>query len=149
MNLGKQVKVSTAITPAAGVAGTTDINGTTLDMANYEGVLMVCRFGVITGSAVTSVKAQQGAESDLSDAADLAGTGITVADDDDNQIFIIDLYRPTERYVRLVVDRGTQNAVVAEAHYVQYGPPKKMPVENNVTDAVTYELHVSPAEGTA
>ncbi len=148
MNLGKQVKISTAVTPAAGVAGATDINGATLDMNGYEGVLMVCRFGVITSDAVTSVKAQQGAESNLSDAADLEGTGITVADDDDNQLFVIDLYRPTEQYVRLVVDRATQNAVVAEAHYVQYGPRKK-PVTNTVADLVTYELHVSPDEGTA
>jgi hypothetical protein len=149
MNLGKNVKISTAITPTNGAAGTTDINGTTLDMAGYEGVMMITYFGAITGSAVTSVKAQQGAASNLSDAADLTGTGITVADDDDEQIFIIDLYRPTDRYVRLVVDRGTQNAVVAGAVYVQYGGPRKAPVTQNVTDAVTYELHVSPAEGTA
>lgn len=148
MNLGKEVKVSTAITPAAGVAGTADINGTILDMQNYEGVLMMCRLGVITANAATSVKAQQGAESNLSDAADLEATGITVADDDDNQLFVIDLYRPTERYVRLVVDRATENAVVAEAHYVQYGP-RKRPVTNTVADLVTYELHVSPDEGTA
>jgi hypothetical protein len=148
MNLGKNVKVSTAVTPTAGAAGTTDINGTTLDMQGFEGVLMLVRFGAITASAVTSVKAQQGAQSDVSDAADLEGTGITVADDDDDQIFAIDLYRPQERYVRLVVDRGTQNAVVASAEYIQYGI-RKGPITQNVTDAVTYELHVSPDEGTA
>jgi len=149
MNLSKSVKVSTAVTPTAGAAATTDIEGTTLDMANFEGVLMLVRMGEITGSAVTSIKAQQGAESDLSDAADLEGTGITIADDDDGQIFMIDLYRPAERYVRLYVDRATQNAVVASAEYLQYGGPKKKPVDNNVTDASTVELHVSPAEGTA
>lgn len=147
MNLGKNVKVSTAITPTNGAAGTTDINGTTLDMSGYEGVLMIAYMGAITSGAVTNVHAEQGAESDLSDAADLAGTGITVAADDDEQIFIIDLYRPTDRYVRLVCDRGTQNAVVAGAVYVQYNA-RKPPVTQNVTDAVTYELHVSPAEGT-
>lgn len=148
MNLGKNVKISTAITPTAGAAGTTDINGTTLDMQGFEGVLMLVRFGAITASAVTNVHAEQGAESDLSDAADLTGTGITVADDDDGQIFVIDLYRPRERYVRVVVDRGTANAVVASAEYIQYGN-RKGPITQNVADAVTYELHVSPAEGTA
>ena len=148
MNLSKNAKVSTAITPTAGAAGTTDINGTTLDMANYEGVLMVVRMGAITENAVTSIKAQQGAASNLSDAADLEGTSITIADNDDEQIFIIDLCKPTERYVRLVVDRGTANAVVASAEYIQYGP-KKLPIDNNVADAVTCETHVSPAEGTA
>lgn len=46
-------------------------------------------FGTITASAVTSIKVQQGAASDLSDAADLLGTGITVAADDDNQIVAV------------------------------------------------------------
>lgn len=146
MNPSKNMKISTAITPTAGAAGTTDINGTTLDMSGYEGVLMIVRFGAITGSAVTSIKAQQGAESDLSDAADLAGTGQTVADDDDDQTFYIDLYRPTDQYVRVVVDRGTQNAVVASANYIQYGA-RKAPVSHGT--GVSGETHVSPAEGTA
>jgi hypothetical protein len=148
MNLSKDVKVSTAITPTAGVAGATDITGTILDMANYEGVLMIVRFGAITGSAVTSIKAQQDTDSAGGTMADLEGTSITVADDDDDQIFIIDLCRPRERYVRLYVDRATQNAVVANAEYIQYGARKK-PVSNNVANAVTCETNVSPAEGTA
>ncbi|MBU0495045.1 MAG: hypothetical protein KKA73_14200 [Chloroflexi bacterium] len=148
MNLSTNVKISTAITPTDGAAGTADINGTILDMMGFEGVLMVVRFGAITGSAVTSIKAQQDTASGGGTMADLEGTSITVADDDDDQIFIIDLYRPQERYVRLVVDRGTQNAVVASAEYIQYGP-RSLPTDNNVDDAVTCELHVSPDEGTA
>lgn len=146
MNLSRNIKITPAITPDNGTAGTTDINGATLDMQDFEGVLIEVVFGAITASAVTSIKAQQGAESDLSDAADLEGTGQTIADDDDNETFYIDLYRPQERYVRLVVDRGTQNAVVASATYYQYGARKK-PVSH--ATGVTGELHVSPDEGTA
>lgn len=146
MNLSKQVAISQAITPTAGAAGTDDINGATLDMAGFEGVLIEVTFGAITAGAATSIKAQQGAASNLSDAADLAGTAQTIADDDDGQIFYIDLYRPTERYVRVVVDRGTQNAVVASATYLQYGAHDQ-PVSHGAT--VSGELHISPAEGTA
>jgi len=109
MNMSKNVKISDAILPSAGVAATTDIEGAVLDMAGFESVLMMVVFGEITGSAVTSIKAQQGDESDLSDATDLEGTGQTIADDDDNETFYIDLVKPTKRYVRLYVDRGTQN----------------------------------------
>ena len=146
MNASKNQKISRAISTADGGAATTDIEGATLDMQGFEGVLMIVTFGAITGSAVTSIKAQQGAESDLSDAADLAGTGQTVADSDDNEVFYIDLYRPTERYVRVYVDRGTQNAVVAGATYVQYGA-KKGPVTHGTY--VSGETHAGPAEGTA
>lgn len=147
-NLSKNVLISTAITPTAGGAASAVVYGSICDMANYEGVLMVARFGEITTGAVTSVKAQQDTAAGGGTMADLEGTSQTVADDDDNQIFVIDLYRPKERYVRLAVPRATQNAVVAEAHYVQYGP-RELPVSNNVTDLVTCETHISPAEGTA
>ena len=145
-DIAKAVKATIAITSANGVAGTADIEGVTLDMQGFEGVLMLIAFGVITGSAVTSIKAQQGDESDLSDATDLLGTAQTVADDDDEKTFYIDLYKPTKRYVRILVDRATQNAVVGGATYLQYGA-KKQPVAHGTN--VAGETHISPAEGTA
>jgi hypothetical protein len=145
-NLSKNVKISTAITSAAGVAATTDIEGSIIDMSGFEGVLAIVRFGVITGSAVTSIKMQQGAAPAMGDAADILGTSQTIADDDDDEIFYIDLYKPTERYVRLYVDRGTQNAVVASAIYIQYGA-RELPTSHGT--GVSGEIHVSPAEGTA
>jgi hypothetical protein len=107
---------------------------------------MVVTMGAITAGAVTSIKAQQGAAPAMGDAADLAGTGQAIADSDDEKVFYIDVYQPAERYVRLVVDRGTQNAVVASAEYLQY-EPRKAPVAHAA--GVLGELHVSPAEGTA
>ena len=35
--LAQKNKITQAIAPAAGVAGTTDINGATLDMSGFEG----------------------------------------------------------------------------------------------------------------
>ena len=139
-------KVTAAILPSNGVAATSDIEGVTLDMAGYAGVMAVVTFGAITGSAVTSIKMQQGAASNMSDAADLEGTGQTIADDDDDETFVIDLKQPTDRYVRLYVDRGTQNAVVASATYIQYGARSK-PVSH--ASGVTGEFHGGPDEGTA
>jgi len=147
MNISKTNKISIAITHADGVAGSADIEGATLDMSGWEGVLMLVTFGVITSGAVTAITAQQGAASDLSDATNLLGTGQTIADDDDEQTFFIDLFRPEERYVRLHVDRATQNAVVASATYIQYGPTRKAPVTHGTN--VSGETHVSPIEGTA
>ena len=106
MNLSENVKISQAITVTDGAAGTTDINGATLDMSGHGCVLMAVTFGAIVFGAVTSIKAQQGAASDMSDAADLAGSAQTIADDDDEKTFYIEIVRPTKRYVRLVVDRG-------------------------------------------
>ena len=139
------LKVTTALDYASGTA---DRTGTILDMKGFEGVLMIVKVAAVAAGGTNSIKAQSGAASNLSDAADLAGTAQAIADDDDNQIFIIDLVKPIERYVRLYVDKDTTNACAESAVYVQYGARSK-PVVQTVTDAVTYEVHVSPAEGTA
>lgn len=144
-NLSKEVKVTSALDYASGSA---DRNGATLDMSGYEGVLMIVKFAAVATGATVSIKAQQGQASNLSDAADLAGTAITVADDDDNQIFMIDVYQPQERYVRVVIDNDATNASAQSAVYVRYGA-RTLPQTNNVTDAVTTETWVSPSEGTA
>ena len=145
-SLSKAGKISNAITPTAGAAGTTDIEGAALDMSGFEGVLMLVTFGEITAGAVTKIKAQQGAASNLSDAADLEGTLQAIADTDDDKTVYIDLKNPQKRYVRLYVDRATQNAVVASASYIQYGA-REQPVTHGTN--VAGEFHVAPAEGTA
>lgn len=148
-NMSARSKVTQVITSANGVAGTADINGTILDMSAFESVMFICVMGVITAGAVTSIKAQQDTDSAFGDdPQDLLGTAITIAADDDGQIFMIDLVKPLDQFVRVVVDRGTQNAVVASCVAVQYDH-RKGPVVQTVTDLVTFERHISPSEGTA
>ncbi|WP_428305506.1 hypothetical protein [Lacipirellula sp.] len=138
-----QVKVTQAITPTAGVAGQTDIEGATLDMAGFEGVLVEVTLGVITAGAVTGVVMQQSNASDMSGAETLAGPSITVADDDDGKVLALDLFRPTKRYVRVHVDRATQNAVIAGATYKQYGA-RSVPI-NSASSTVKVATAVSPS----
>lgn len=145
MFLSKDVKATQAITIAAGAAGTSAINGATLDMSGFEEVAVVVQFGPIVSGAVTSIKWQEGDAANMSDAADVEGTAQTVADDDDNTVFRINVIKPRGRYGRVVVSRATQNATCS-AMYYQAGA-RTLPV----TDAaeVAGETHVSPAEGTA
>jgi hypothetical protein len=145
-NLSVCVGVAQAITPTAGAAGTSAINGGWFDMAGFRGLLALITFGVITSTAVTSIKLQGANLDDQSDGADLEGTGQTIADTDDGKTFYVDLYRPLHRYIRLVVPRGTANAVVAEALYVGY-EPRVTPTTHGTN--VAGELQISPAAGTA
>jgi hypothetical protein len=147
--LSEEVKITQVVDQSEGAAGATDINGDGVDMNGFEGVMFVAIMGPITSGAVTSLKAQQDTASDFSDdAQDLAGTGITIADDDDEQVFVLDIWRPLDRYVRPVIERATQNATVQSVLAVQYGP-RELPTEFAVADLINYEAHVSPAEGTA
>lgn len=142
----KEAKVSSAITPTAGVAGTSDISGTTLDMAGFDSVACVIRLGAITASAVTTVKWQQDTDSGMGAAADLTGTSMTIADTDDDSIVITEVIKPLERYVRVYVDRATANAVIASAEYIQFNS-RTTPVTQ--PSGTASEVTVGPAEGTA
>jgi len=144
--LSKNIEIRSSITPAAGVAGTTDIEGTVIDMLGFAAVMFLCRIGAMTTGAVTSLKAQHGAAADLSDAADIEGSAQAVAVADAGETFVIDIVKPVKRYVRLYVDRGTANAVVASAEAILYAPrsaPATQPGGTNV------ESFVSPVSGTA
>jgi len=114
------IKGVTAITATEGAAGTSAINGAIVDTLGYDGVMVIITMGAITAGAVTSAKLQTGDDSALADAADVTGATVTIADDDDAKIFAIDLRRPLERYVRVVVSRATQNAVIENAIYLPY-----------------------------
>jgi len=137
-NLVEESIASVAITATEGAAATTDINGAIVDLAGYNGLQAIVTFGAITSGAVTSVKMQVGDNSALSDAADVTGLSVTVADDDDGKVFVLDLVKPLKRYARVVVDRATQNAVVEQGTYIRYGA-KDMPVVNANADKAAQE----------
>ena len=60
MDALKSMKITQAITSANGVAGVTAINGASLDMLGFEGVLMIVTWGVITAGGLQSINAAQG-----------------------------------------------------------------------------------------
>lgn len=146
MQLSKNVKIVQVITPTAGAAGTTAIEGTVIDTQGFTGALFIVTLGAIVTGAATSLKVQQGTDGTVSDAADLAGTSQTIADDADGKVLYVDVKKPTERYLRLYVSRATQNATIAAAEVILYGP-SDAPTSHGST--VSGESFVSPAEGTA
>jgi hypothetical protein len=148
MNLSKAAKLTRV--SAAVAAGTTDVESTAVDMKGFDGVQFTVLFGAITASAVTSVKLQGSHDGSTWTGVngDLLGSGQAVADDADGKAFILDLYRSQFRYVRCVVDRGTQNAVVDGIIAQQYNADKE-PVTHDATTVGGSEFHHAPAAGTA
>jgi hypothetical protein len=145
MNLSKAAKVTRVSNAVA--AGTTAVNSTGVDMKGFEAVQFVVAFGAITAAAVTSVKLQGSHDGSDWTSADLLGTSQTVADDADNKLFILDMAKPRYRYVRCVVSRATQNAVVDSIVAYQYQADKE-PVTHDATVGGA-EFHHAPERGTA
>lgn len=128
-------------------AGTTVINGDEVDTRGFEGVMFRVAFGTITAGAATSIKLQHNDVTGTGQ-ADIAGSSQTVLDTDDNKIFQSDVYRPTKRFMRMVVSRATQNAVVDFEEVLLYRSFPAVPVAADATVGGTERFN-SPASGTA
>ncbi len=137
----KLTRVSNAV-----AAGQTTINSDSVDTKAYDGCQFTVAFGAITSGAVTSIKLQ--GSSDDSTWNDLAGTSQTVADTDDNKLFIVDTVLPTYRYQRCVVSRSTQDSVVDSIIATQYAAIDH-PATHDTTTVGGSEYHATPVSGTA
>jgi len=148
MPLNKSLGEKVTRIKSAVAAGTDDVQtSSTVDMAGYEGCKFYVLMGTITATAVTTVSVQQSAND--SSYADLEGSGVSLTPaTDDNKVVVIDVFRPTDRYLQVDVTRATANAVIDGIIAVQYGA-KKLPTTDDTTTVDSREVHVSPAEGTA
>lgn len=146
MNLNSGVKLQRVINATA--VGTTNINGAVVDTAGFDTCRFIVAHGTIT-DGTPDIKVQQGSQSDGSDMADLAGTLVTVADTDDNDLAVVEVSRPRERYLRVVVVRGGATGSVIDGAIAELGNPRRSPVTHDATTVAASETHASPAEGTA
>jgi len=141
MNLSSRVKITKCADYTG--AGTSDVEGTILDMSGYEGVLFIASFG--TPAANNTLHAQQDTDVAGGAMADLLGTSVGVGASDED--VWLDVHKPRERYVRAVADRGTSTTLECLIA-IQYGA-RNMPVDNAVAGTIHGEQHTSPIEGTA
>lgn len=149
--LSQQIAIVNAITITAGASGTSAINGAALYLPTYgaDKVMVVVKMGPITGGAVTSYKIQADDNASFTNATDIAGSSVTIADNKDDTYFLSDIINPPAGcdYVRVVVSRGTQAATVS-ADYILYGLRVK-PWTQATAQVTTLEIHRNKALGTA
>lgn len=141
MNLSKNAKLIKVLAGASS-AGTT-LTSDAVDTEGYEGCMF---FGSIaTANAGNYAKVQQSSDDGSADAyADLEGTKLATGDDADS--FLIDVYKPRERYLKCLIVRGGVNTATGDVYALLYNP-RKAPVSHGST--IDAETHASPAEGTA
>ena len=129
---------TTVITPSAGI-----------DMKGFLACKFVAAFGAIVATAVTSIEVHTSSDDGVADAyTALLGTKVVVADTDDNKLFYVEVLRPRERYLKLIVNRATANATLDGITAIQSGP-ESIPTTHDSATVGGGETHTSPAEGTA
>ena len=150
MNLSntiKTVRVKPDGTNYTAAAGSSAATSEYIDTGGYDGVRITVGFGAIVSGAATSVKVQQ-CDTSGGSYADLLGSSITVADTDDNKVVVIDISRPSKRYLKVVTSRATQNATVDFMTAELYSA-RKLATTDDTATVISRKIHASPAEGTA
>lgn len=135
----KFIRISNAV-----AAATTAITSDAVDMQGYDACCFTVAYGAIASTATNTVKVQQSSDNDTDAYSDLDGSTVTVADDDDNQLVVVDVIRPTKRYLKVVATRGVATAVV-DGIFAQQYKAKTGPVTQPTT-VVDVQTLLSPAE---
>lgn len=128
------------------VAGVAATAGDILDMAGYEGVIFIAKLGDVTDTSVVTLTAQQSTANAAGGMATLAGSATFTAGaaNADNNLLVLDVYRPTERYVRPVLTSTVANAVKNGVIAIRYGA-RKVPATQGATVLAAATL-IEPAE---
>jgi hypothetical protein len=126
----------------ATVAGVTVLTGpNSFDMQGYDGVVFIAALGTLSATQVTFLGAQGSADGTTWGAVGTAAAPTNLiagaqtaamADTDSNKLLVLDVFRPQQRYVRVVLYRGTANAVVDSVVAVRY-EAKKLPTVQDAT----------------
>lgn len=130
-NLSKACKITRVNNAAA--AAQTEIDSSIIDMAGFDGVLFLFLFNTIVDGSVVTCKAQQNTANSTSGMADITGasSGFTSASNS-NTVLWVDVYRPSQEFVRAVVLRTTQNATLDGIIAIQYNGTK-LPLSHDAT----------------
>lgn len=106
-----------------------------VDVSGYGGACFVVKFAVIAAGATTTINIQ---EHDVTSTGqtDISGATVSVAADDDNQTFILNVKNPRKKFLTLEIDKDGTNATAEMAWAVLYNGDN-MPITNTVTDEIT------------
>lgn len=135
MDLLRDIRINSVADAA--VAGTSAVNGTTIDMAGRTGVIFFC--SVAVANAGNFIKVQEG--DTTSPTVDIAGSAVIVATN--NDIVAICIHKPLKRYLRAVLTR-TSSTASGQIFAITYGGIKRPDVGANVN-----KILASPLAGVA
>lgn len=127
-------------------AGQATTVGEIVDMQGYDSACFIYKLGAVTDGAAVTLKIYQGTDATVSDVAELSGASAAIAEtsSDSDQVLMIDVIKPRERYLRPTIVTATQNVEIDSAFCILYNAAVKPISQPATVDVGT--LVVSPAE---
>lgn len=136
-SIAKEAKWGVAAVYASGTA-TVKASATGFDTSGYENVAFILSLATIATGATTSFKVQESntAVDDAGFTDITSATATTIADDDDNQLRIVEV-RPTKKYVRGLLTKDATNAVGGTVLFCMFNGDD-VPITQSSDVEVTY-----------
>ena len=119
-------------------------------MSGFEGIMFVAFNGAV-GSSDWGIWAESGTSSGLSSTSSIiAGSSISSTNGATDAGFVLDIYRPEHRYVKLNFDQQS-TGIVGGIVAIQYGAHLKPTAQSTGTGyaVLDSEMSVSASSGTA
>ena len=127
MNLSKNCKIT--VVSAAASAAQTEIVSDVLDMAGYDGVMFIALTGDVSDTCVLTLTVKGNTANSTSSPTPVtqkATTAFTAnATTADSKAIVVDVDRPTMRYMFASLTRTTANAVIGGILAIQYSANDK------------------------
>lgn len=124
-------------------SGTSDVTSSIVDTAGFQSVVFFTSLS--TANATNTMKVQQNTANQTTGMADLTGTSVTSGSSDED--ICVEIHKPLERYLQVVVARGA--ATTCESIWALLYNGDSSISATAVSGTAAAEAHVSPAEGTA
>lgn len=127
-------------------AGKATTVGEVVDTAGFDGACFIYKLGTVTDGAAVTLKIYQDATSDMAHVAELSGASAAIATTatDGEQMLVVDVVKPRERYLRPTIVTATENVEIDAALCILYNPDVKPVTQPATVDVGT--LVISPAE---
>jgi hypothetical protein len=144
LSLLEAADLSRPINRNAGSSGGT-VKGTILDMSGFEGVTFVAAFQDVLTTAAVTLKVAGGAVNDTGQMSLLAGGAAFTAGatDMDNKLMVLDVVRPTQRFIEVQVAIGTANAPIDSVVAIRWRSRKSPRTQG--ANVVASAISISPA----
>lgn len=134
-NFIKNQIIAEVMAPVA-AASNTDSNSDIIDTANCDGVVFIVPITDSVATGVATLKVEQNTANSDSGMAAISGALVTgtctTSDDLNNQLLVVEVHKPRERYVQGVVTSATANIAFGNMIAVKYGE-RKMPITEDST----------------
>lgn len=144
-NLLRNTKITRISADGAGAASATPSKGTIIDMLGFESVMFVALMGNVLDTSAVALRVAGGDTNDTGDMTLRTGSagGTAGASDYDDKLVVLDVVKPTDRYLEAQLFHVTANAPFDGILAIQYNG-HNLPITQGSTVIASNTLY-SPA----